>query len=178
MVLTQAQLPLFQNTAGGGDFATPATASLSYWHKTLGPISWGAELSWTGWSSFQDLTITFANPYQPTVNQYFGWRNTWFGSVGADYQISDQWTLRGGLAYDQTPTRDATRDPRVPDGARSWISLGASYIPTKNVQFDIGYTHLFVDNGDVNDVSQTGDHLVGSFDNSGDLFGISMQYKF
>lgn len=178
MVLTQAQLPLFQNTAGGGDFATPATASLSYWHKTLGPISWGAELSWTGWSSFQDLTITFANPYQPTVNQYFGWRNTWFGSVGADYQISDQWTLRGGLAYDQTPTRDATRDPRVPDGARRWISLGASYIPTKNVQFDIGYTHLFVDNGDVNDVSQTGDHLVGSFDNSGDLFGISMQYKF
>jgi long-chain fatty acid transport protein len=177
-VLTQAQLPLFQNTEATGDFATPATASLSYWHKTLGPVSWGAELSWTGWSSFQDLAITFANPYQPAVDQHFDWRNTWFGSVGADYKVSDQWTLRGGLAFDQTPTRDSTRDPRVPDGARRWVSLGAAYTPARNLQFDIGYTHLFVDNGDVNDISQTGDHLVGSFDNSGDLFGISMQYKF
>jgi long-chain fatty acid transport protein len=47
-----------------------------------------------------------------------------------------------------------------------------------NLRFDIGYTHLFVNNGNVDDVSATGDRLVGSFDNSGDLFGISMQYKF
>lgn len=178
-VLSQPGLPpLFQNTAGNGVFATPATASLSYWHKSQGPLSWGAELSWTGWHSFQNLTITFANPYQPTVSQYFGWRNTLFGSLGADYRLSDQWILRGGLAYDQTPTRAATRDPRVPDGARTWISLGAAYMPAKNLEFDLGYTHLFVKDGDVNDFSQTLDHLVGSFDNSGDLFGISMQYKF
>ena len=177
-VFAQAQLPLFQNTAASGQFATPATASLSYWHKTPGPVSWGAELGWTGWSSFNQLAITFANPAQPSVDISYKWRNTWFGSVGVDYKLDDQWTLRGGLAFDQTPTRDFSRDPRVPDGARKWISIGAGYTPTPNVQFDIGYTHLFVDNGDVNDMSATGDHLVGSFDNSGDLFGISMQYKF
>jgi long-chain fatty acid transport protein len=177
-VLGQAQLPLFQNTAASGAFATPATASLSYWHKTLGPVSWGAELAWTGWSSFKQLAIAFANPAQPAVDIEYKWRNTWFGSVGMDYRLSDQWTLRGGLAYDQTPTRDFSRDPRIPDGARKWISFGAGYTPTQNLEFDIGYTHLFVKDGNVNDVSQTGDRLVGSFDNSGDLFGISMQYKF
>jgi long-chain fatty acid transport protein len=56
--------------------------------------------------------------------------------------------------------------------------VGAGYTPSPNLRLDIGYTHLFVDNGNVNDTSATGDHLVGSFDNSGDLFGISMQYKF
>lgn len=170
--------PLFQSGAANGDLATPATASLSYWHKTPGPVSWGAEVSWTGWSSFSHLAIDFANPYQPDINQYYGWRNTLFGSVGMDYKLSNTWTLRGGVAYDQTPTRDFSRDPRIPDGPRKWISLGASYAPSQNVQFDVGYTHLFVNNGNVNDVSATGDHLVGSFDNSGDLFGISMQYKF
>ena len=178
-VLSQPGLPpLFQNTTGSGQFATPATASLSYWHKTLGPVSWGAEVSWTGWSSFSRLAIDFANPYQPDINQYYGWKNTWFGSVGMDYRLSDTWTLRGGLAFDQTPTQDFSRDPRIPDGARKWISVGAGYTPMQNLTLNIGYTHLFVDNGNVNDVSATGDHLVGSFDNSGDLFGISMQYKF
>jgi long-chain fatty acid transport protein len=46
------------------------------------------------------------------------------------------------------------------------------------VDLNIGYTHLFVSDGSVNDISATGDHLVGTFDNSGNLFGISMQYKF
>jgi long-chain fatty acid transport protein len=95
-----------------------------------------------------------------------------------DYKLSDNWTLRGGLAFDQTPTQDSTRDPRIPDGARKWVSFGAGYSPTPNIALNIGYTHLFVDNGDVNDTSATGDNLVGSFDNSGDLFGISMLYKF
>ena len=176
--LSQAEIPAFQNTAASGAFATPATASLSYWHKTRGPVSFGAELGWTGWSSFKSLAIDFANPYQPDVDQYYGWKNTWFGSVGMDYKLSDTWTLRGGLAFDQTPTRDFSRDPRIPDAARKWISFGVGYSPNANVQFDFGYAHLFVDDGDVNDVSQTGDNLVGSFDNSGDLFGISMQYKF
>lgn len=178
-VLSQPGVPpLFQNTAASGQLATPATASLSYWHKTLGPISWGAELGWTGWSSFSHLAIDFANPAQPDIDQYYGWRNTLFGSVGMDYKISDQWTWRAGVAYDQTPTRDFSRDPRIPDGARKWISVGAGYTPSQNLRFDIGYTHLFVDDGNVNDVSATGDRLVGSFDNSGDLLGISMQYKF
>jgi long-chain fatty acid transport protein len=46
------------------------------------------------------------------------------------------------------------------------------------VDLNIGYAHLFVSDGNINAVSATGDNLVDSFDNSGDLFGISMQYKF
>lgn len=178
-VLSQPGVPpLFQNTGGSGEISTPATASLSYWHATPGPISWGAELSWTGWSSFKNLAIAFDNPYQPPVIQAENWRNTWFGSVGMDYKVSDQWTWRAGVAYDQTPTNNATRSPRIPDAGRKWLSVGATYSASQNLAFNVGYTHLFVNDSSVNDVSATGDTLVGSFSNSGDLFGISMQYKF
>ncbi|MBS0432392.1 MAG: outer membrane protein transport protein [Proteobacteria bacterium] len=169
---------LFENTQATGDFATPATASLSYWHTGSGPVSWGATLGWTGWSSFKQLAISYANPVQPATVEPEDWRDTLFGSIGLDYKVDDQWTLRGGVAFDQTPTRDETRSPRIPDGARTWLAFGVGYTPSPAVEFNIGYAHLFVDNGDVNNLSATGDHLVGSFDNSGNLLGVSGTFHF
>lgn len=169
---------IFANGAASGDFATPATATLGYWHIGNGPVSWGANLGWTGWSSFKQLAINFSNPNVPPTVETYSWRNTFFGSVGMDYKLNEQWTLRGGLALDQTPTRDSTRDPRIPDGLRRWVAVGVGYTPTQNVEFNLGYAHLFVDNGDVNDLSATGDHLVGSFDNSGNLLSVSGTFHF
>ena len=173
-----AGLPVFQNTAASAPFATPASADVSYWHQTGGPISFGADLAWTGWSSFKTLQVNYANPAQPPTIQQENWRDTVTFAVGMDYKLNDQWTLRGGLGYDQTPTRDSTRDPRIPDGSRTVLSLGAGYSPSQNVRFDLGYMHLFVDDGHVNDVSQTGDQLVGYFSSHADLFGVSGQFKF
>jgi long-chain fatty acid transport protein len=171
---------LFQNTAASGDFATPASATLSYWHIGTGPVSWGANLGWTGWSSFKQLAVNYANPAQQAVSAptVYDWRNTFFGSLGMDYKLNEQWTLRGGVAVDQTPTRDETRDPRIPDGFRRWLAVGVGYSPSQNVEFNLGYAHLFVDDGDVNDLSVTGDNLVGSFDNSGNLLSVSGTFRF
>ena len=169
---------LFENTQATGDFATPATASLSYWHTGSGPVSWGASLGWTGWSSFKQLEVNFANPVQPATVEPEDWRDTVFGSLGMDYKVDEQWTLRGGVAFDETPTRDETRSPRIPDGARRWLAVGVGYTPSSSVEFNLGYAHLFVDNGDVNDLSVTGDHLVGSFDNSGNLLSFSGTFHF
>ncbi len=173
-----AGLGIFENTPASGDFATPAVANLSYWHIGSGPVSWGASLGWTGWSSFKQLAISYANPAQPPTVEAEDWRNTFFGSLGMDYKIDEQWTWRAGVAYDQTPTRDETRTPRIPDGARKWLAVGLGYTPSTAVEFNLGYAHLFVDNGDVNDLSATGDHLVGSFDNSGNLLSVSGTFHF
>lgn len=167
---------IFANGAASGQFATPASATLSYWHLGSGPVSWGANLGWTGWSSFSQLAINFANGQSSVEAE--NWRNTFFGSLGMDYKLNEQWTLRGGVALDQTPTRDETRTPRIPDGMRRWLAIGVGYTPSQSVEFNLGYAHLFVDNGDVNDLSVTGDHLVGSFDNSGNLLSVSGTFHF
>jgi long-chain fatty acid transport protein len=169
---------LFQNTAASGDFATPASATLSYWHIGNGPVSWGANIGWTKWDSSKQLAIRFDNPAQPPTVEAENWRNTFFGSLGMDYKVNEQWTLRGGVAIDQTPTRDETRDPRIPDGTRRWLAVGLGYTPSQNIEFNLGYAHLFVDDGDVDDFSATGDHLVGSFDNSGNLLSVSGTFRF
>ena len=170
----------FTNTSGDADFNTPAYARLSWWHTADARLSFGADIGYTHWSSFKSLVIKYGNPAQAAFNSpsIFDFRNTWFVSAGADYRLNDQWTLRGGLAYDQTPTVDAHRDPRVPDGNRKWLSIGVGYKASDSLSFDFGYTHLFVEDGKINDTSATYDNLVGHFESYGNLLGVSAKYSF
>ncbi|GAP65326.1 Long-chain fatty acid transport protein [Mizugakiibacter sediminis] len=169
---------LFTNTKGTADFDTPAYAELSYWHKVNDAFGLGADLGWTKWDSLQTLVVDYDNPAQPNSTEVFDYKNAWFVSFGGEYALSDQLSLRAGVAYDKTPTRDATRDPRVPDNTRKWLSLGLGYKPTANTEFNLGYSHLFVSDASINDTSPTGDHLVGKFSDKGDLFGVSGRFVF
>ena len=177
-VLAASPVPVFQNTAASADFDTPATAEASWWHTLNEQWSFGADAGYTQWSSLKGLTVLYANPAQPMTTEVFNWENSWFGSVGAEYKFDPAWTLRGGLAIDGTPTSADTRDPRVPDATRRWVTVGLGYKPDQHWNFDLGYAHLFVSDAHVQDVSATGDVLAGYFANKGNLFGASAQYKF
>ncbi|MDR3387394.1 MAG: outer membrane protein transport protein [Rudaea sp.] len=177
-VFAQSPVPVFQNTQGSAVFDTPATAEVSWWRTLDERWSIGADVAYTNWSTLKGLTVTYANPYQPATTEVFDWSNSWFGSIGAEYKLDQAWTLRGGLAVDGTPTSADTRDPRVPDATRRWVTLGLGYKPDAHWNFDLGYAHLFVNDAHVTDVSATGDVLAGVFADKGNLLGISGQYKF
>ena len=177
-IFAASPVAVFQNTAASAGFDTPANAEASWWHTLNDQWSFGADVGFTQWSSLKGLTVQYANPAQPTTTEVFNWSNSYFGSVGAEYKLDQAWTLRGGLAIDGTPTSADTRDPRVPDATRRWITAGIGYKPNQNWNFDFGYAHLFVNDAHVQDVSATGDVLAGYFENKGNLFGASAQYKF
>lgn len=170
----------FTNGDGKADFDTPWFATLSWWHTFDERFSFGADISYTHWSSFKSLAIDYANsammPFESA--QIFDWNNTMFYSVGGEYRLDDQWTLRAGLAYDETPTHEATRTPRVPDGNRKWLSFGVGYKASDQMRFDAGFVHLWVDDGDINHVSSTYSTLAGKFESKGNILGISGQYLF
>jgi len=177
-------LPLFggafTDTAGVADINTPAFASVDWWHTMDARWSFGAHLGYTHWSSFDKLVIDYANPAQAPYNStaIFDFRNTWYASIGAEYRLDDAWTLRGGLAYDQTPTVNAHRDPRIPDGNRRWIAAGIGWKASDTLRFDASYVHLFVGDGHINDTSATFDNLVGHFESYGNLLAVSGQFMF
>lgn len=177
-VLSQSPVPLFQNTDARAQFDTPETAEASWWHTANERWSFGVDAAYTHWSTLKNLTVQYANPYQPVTTEVFDWNDSWFGSVGAEYHLDNAWTLRGGLAVDGSPTHESTRDPRVPDATRRWVTVGLGYKPDAHWNFDLGYAHLFVNDAHVTDVSATGDVLSGVFENKGNLLGVSGQYKF
>ena len=168
----------FTNTSVKADFDTPAFATVSWWHTLDDHISFGADLGYTHWSSFEKLIVHYGNPAQPNSQLTFDWKDSWFGSIGGDYRIDQNWTLRAGVAYDQTPTRTATITPRIPDGARTWLSFGVGYNVSEDLKFEAGYVHLWVDDADINHLSATFSTLTGHFESSGNLLAVSGQYRF
>ncbi|TAL75331.1 MAG: transporter [Rhodanobacter sp.] len=170
-------IPAFQHTTGTARLTNPATATLSYWHQE-DKFGIGADLAWTQWSVMRELTVNYANPSQPDTTLPFGWRDTWYASVGGEYYATNQLTLRAGFALDQAPMKNTNRDPRVPDAARRMVTFGVGYKVTDHFNLNASYAHIFVSHAGVaGATSATGDVLTGRFSDYGNLLSFSAQYK-
>lgn len=167
----------FTHTSGSAPFTTPAIATASYWHQAE-RFGFGIDLSWTKWDVFKQLRVDYGNPAQPSTIEQFNWRNSWFASVGGEYYASDKWTLRYGVAVDSSPTYNATRDARVPDSTRKWVTFGVGYRPAQNFELNLGLAHIFVNHAHIDETDATGDRLVGNFDDAGNLLSLSAAYHF
>ena len=94
-----------------------------------------------GWSVFNAIDVK--NIAGTTVIPE-GYHDTSTGAVGVDYTVNPRLTLRGGVAYDPTPTPDIGRSARVPDGDRWLFSLGGTMRPSPRLELDaaVAYVHL------------------------------------
>ena len=133
------------------------------------------DITWTGWSSFEKLEVIRSNG-ATLLSVDEKWRDTYRLSVGANYRLNEQWTLRGGVAYDQTPVKDEHRTARVPDNDRKWLAVGAKYRINASSSVDAGYAHLFISDATINDnqVASGKGNLVGTYNGSIDI--LSVQY--
>lgn len=134
----------FSDSRVRAEVTTPRIVSLGVSHDITPALTALAELQWTGWSSFESLVIRFDNPAQANDVTDARWQDTWFAALGLGYRPVDDWTLRAGVAYDESPVPDGTRTPRIPDADRTWLSFGASFDPAPWFQLDASYTHLFM----------------------------------
>ena len=158
----------------------PDTANLSVFHTLNDQWDLMADVQWTGWSSLQQLQIVRSTGATlSTTPEDF--RNSWRGSIGANYHYNEQWKFRMGLAYDQTPVREATRTPTLPDNNRTWIAIGAQYRATPQLALDLGYTYIFVSNPsiDQNQGSTAANGLIsGSYKSNVNVVGLQATYTF
>jgi long-chain fatty acid transport protein len=137
-----------------------------------------ADLQYTGWSSIQELKIVRSTGVVlSTTPENF--RDTYRFSVGANYRYTDAWTFRGGLAYDQSPVRDAQRTPRLPDNDRTWLALGAQYKFSPAVSLDLAWAYIFVKDSSINqnEGSTAANGLIsGTYKNNVNIVGLQLTY--
>jgi long-chain fatty acid transport protein len=126
----------------------PAMASIGVAHEVTPDLTLLGHVAWYGWDSFDEIRVRFDDGRADVVEPQ-NYRDTWAIGLGAEYRLTDAWTLRGGVSYDQTPTRDAVRNTRVPDGDRYWIAIGASYELSDTIGLDLAYGHRFFEDGDI-----------------------------
>lgn len=131
----------------------PDVMTLSGYHDINEKLALLGSVVYTGWHTLKTIELDNVAAYAPNVGQAKvnsisneNYRNVWRVSVGANYSLDQQWMLRVGTGYDQTPTRDAERSVRVPDSDRWAASAGVHYQMKSNLGLDLGYTHLFAMN--------------------------------
>jgi len=177
-VLAVARPGWFVDAQGRATVTLPASLTFSVTHKINDKWTVMADLTRTAWApAFDSVTVDYSSNQADTVLA-FDYDDSTFGSIGAEYRVSDTLTLRGGLAYDETPTAYAHRDLRVPDETRKWVSLGLSWMPSEKFEYNVGYTHLFVNGANVSTTSSTANRVQGEFDVGGDILAASINYKF
>jgi long-chain fatty acid transport protein len=113
----------------------------------------------------------------------FNFDDSWRASIGANYKLDGAWTLKFGVAYDQTPVPDAeSRTVRLPDSDRYWLSAGAKYRISPASALDIGYTFINARDASINSnqgTGPTGAGLVnGTYKAHVHLLGVQYQHSF
>jgi long-chain fatty acid transport protein len=92
--------------------------------------------------------------------------------------LSDAFTFRAGVGFDESPTNDIARTPRLPDNDRTVYTLGMTWNVSPALSVDAAYMRVQIDSPTVDTTSSSSSHLKGSFEGNANLFGVSAQYRF
>lgn len=169
--------PLFRDGNVKANLTTPSITSLSAAYQFNDQLAIMAEYAETDWHSLQEVRIDFVNPDPDSVED-FSWGDTRFWSIGAEYKLSEAFTLRGGYAYDETPTTFATRTPRLPDEDRRWYSFGITWNMSEKIEINAAYTRIQPDKPKIGILDSQRHSLFGDFSSDVNLFGVSGRYSF
>lgn len=184
---TDRETPLgidhFQSNDGHAEMSAPHVITLTGTWKATEDLRLSALARWTNWSSFDKLPISGSSLGEATggvTNKHdavYNWKDSWLFTVGADYDINDEFTVRGGVGYEISPVDDDKyRSATIPDTDRLWLSMGATWHASKNLQSDFGIAYL---KGIGNKDLYTGDTKVAEFDKlDAILWGAQFVYKF
>lgn len=173
------------NNGGAGsvdasaDLKLPDTFILSLAQKLGERWELLGDVSWTGWSSIPRVDIMRSNgTLAQTLDTDF--RDAWRVALGGNYQYSNAWKLKLGVAYDQTPVRDAsTRLVSLPDNDRVWLSVGAQWAIDKASKLDLGLSYIYIRDSKIDNDQSAAPNYRGRVtgDYSGDIVIFGAQYS-
>lgn len=169
---------------GSAKLTTPDHVTFGVAHEVTDRLTLQGQAQWFGWNNFDAITaFRDSGAVASSVEQ--GYQTTWAFSAGAEYKVDDQWRVRGGIQFDETPTTDDFRTTRTPDGDRVWFSLGTTYSLNEKLDIDLAGTYIDVGDGTINvtrnqAVAALGGTTTTRAKTSGDvgIVAIGVKYKF
>jgi long-chain fatty acid transport protein len=168
---------VFVNTDVSAGIDLPQTASISIYQDINSQWSVMADATWTGWENFKELRINY-DSFQPDTVVDESWDDTMRYALGVDYRPTSKWTLRAGVAFDETPVPNAAhRTPRIPGEDRTWAAIGFGYQFSPSISMDVGYAHLFISDPDINTSSPTAGTLTGEYDAHVDILSAQLVWN-
>jgi long-chain fatty acid transport protein len=150
-------------------------------YKLTDKLTLNADLGYTWWSTYDEIIVT-----SPTaaLNKTYDkqWKDVWNVRIGAQFKVTDNWKIRAGYQFDQTPVPDHYFETRVPDSNRHGISIGTGY-SIGNLSIDVAYLYLIFETRNIgdsgaDDATFVKNTLRGTYNTNAQVFGVSLAYKF
>lgn len=144
--------------------AIPESISAGLRHKLTDDVTVLAGATYSRWSRFESLDIYGRDSSKPLTSQSPGgmpdqlthipekWKNTWQLNLGGIWQVTPEWALKAGYAWDESPV-DKIVTARIPSSDRHWLTLGGQWKPAQSgwtIDAAVG-TLLFKDDPKVED---------------------------
>lgn len=145
----------------------PNIFTLGYGVQLTEDIRVETMVEWLQWSNNEKQTLEIEG--QPPSTFVNNWDDAFTVGVGGDWQLDENWIIRAGYAFIETPIPDSTITPLLPDADRHAISLGAGY-STGGHGIDVAYTFSIYDD--------RGSTASGSYEIDSDLVGVTYSYSF
>lgn len=177
----------------------PETATLSIYQRLSDRLALTVDAAWTNWSRFRTLRLRYERPINtvnpingfplvaPDTDTFEHFKDTGRYALGFTYDYNQNWLMRLGVAYDETPVTDSHRTARLPDADRYWLAVGGAYLFNNDLRVDFGYAHLFFKDVSIHDhapfAAQTttpvnAARLTGDYSSNANILGIQIRYDF
>lgn len=171
---------------------TPESASVHAMYKANDKLNLFGDVTWTRHSRFNRADLLFENakaaPEGGVSNATTitpNWRDTFKVAVGGSYQLSHPLQVRAGIAFDQSPVRNAqSRLNTLPDGNRVWFSAGVKYDFNRHHSVDVAYSHIHINDTRYESTAASGmdsdskGTSSANFKNYANILGLQYTYQF
>ncbi len=143
-----------------------------------------ADVHYILWSSYEELTVDIEVPGLPVDFDPLpeDWEDSFIFRGGLQYMVNENFSLRAGLLYDQTPQPVETMDPILPDADR-WAFTGGFGYKSGRFAIDVAYQYEpFKDRTSPNryiyDIPVLGNLGEGTYSSTAHLIGVSIGFMF
>ncbi|WP_428897849.1 long-chain fatty acid transport protein [Parelusimicrobium proximum] len=121
----------------------PDSLALGISYAPTSRLTLEADLTATFWSTYRDLRVDYddVNHTPPFLNEKKRYSDVFRFGIGGEYAVNDNWDVRLGYVYDESPINSSYMDTLVPADDRDIYSVGVGY-HKDNWGVDVSYTHL------------------------------------
>jgi len=177
----------FVEDDGSTEITLPSSLGFGIGNTSFKDLTLSFDAVWTEWSTYSNNDITFdsfpgatAPSTKGTAKKDKDWDDVWSFRLGASYQLNENWVLRAGYMYDNSPDNDRHRSPEMPDSDRNMFAIGVGY-SKDHWGIDFGYSYLIFKKSKAGSEAAGGSEDFknsGEFENDLHIVSAAVKYMF
>ena len=174
---------LFPDGDASVDIDMPAILAVGLSTNYIKNWTFEFDLYWVDWATIDTLLINYRTETALLQDQNIirNWKDVFFYSLGARYQLNESMVLRGGYMFRNTPVPESTFDPILPDADQHIVTIGAGY-RRGGLDIDLAYMALFYNDRSIRATDPNTGLPIGGrngeYESFVSVIGVNLQYVF